>query len=118
MDSDLEPLDEFDQIQRVTQRVVRGALVGIPTWLVLLLLFPLTGLGVLPCLLGATIVTIAVVVLAERRHRRRHADADAGGGDARTVARTRKPMSALTAVALTLGGVALLAYVLFVIRAA
>jgi ABC-type Fe3+-siderophore transport system permease subunit len=113
MHSDLEPLDEFDQIQRVTQRVVRGALVGFPTWILLLLLFPLTGLGVMPCFFGATIVTIAVVILAERRHRRRHADPASG-----PVGRTHRPMSALTAVALTLGGVAVLAYVLFVIRAA
>ena len=46
------------------------------------------------------------------------ADGGGGGGGGQTVPRTRKPMSALTAVALTLGGVALLAYVLFVIRAA
>ena len=117
MHSDLEPLDEFDEVQRITQRVVRGALIGDPTWLVLLLLFPLTGLGVLPCFFGATLVTIAIVILAERRHRRRHAEAAADGDD-RAPARPRKPMSALTAVALTLGGVALLAYVLFVIRAA
>jgi hypothetical protein len=113
MRSDLEPLDEFDQIERVTQRVVRGALIGIPTWILLLWLLPLTGLGVLPCFFGASLLATIAVVVAERRHRRRQAR-PAGPAEPRP----RRPMSALTAAALTLGGVALLAYVLFVIRAA
>ena len=107
-------MDEFDQIERVTQRVVRGALVGFPTWILLLWVLPLTGLGVLPCFLGASVLAAIVVVLAERRHRRRHAAAaQAEPGPAKP----RRPMSPLAAAGLTLAGVALLAYILFVIRA-
>ncbi len=112
MPSDLEPLDEFDQIERVTRRVVRGALIGFPTWILLLWLLPLTGLGVLPCFFGATLLAAIVVVVAERRHRRRH-----GRAPGPAEPRRRRPMSPLAAAALTLGAVALLAYVLFVISA-
>jgi hypothetical protein len=113
MRSEPEPLEEFDQIERVTQRVVRGALVGFPTWILLLWLLPLTGLGVMPCFFGASLLAAIAVVVAERRHRRRHSRPAASGAP-----RTRRPMSPLMAAGLTLAGVALLAYVLFVIRAA
>lgn len=105
-------MDEFDQIERVTQRVVRGALVGFPTWILLLWLLPLTGLGVLPCFVGASVLAAIVVVLAERRHRRRHATPAEAGPP-----RERRSMSPLAAAGLTLAGVVLLAYILFVIRA-
>ena len=106
-------MDEFDQIERVTQRVVRGALIGFPTWILLLWLLPLTGLGVLPCLFAASALAAVVVVVAERRRRRRHSRP----AEPRP-ARPKRAMSPLTAAALTLGAAALLAYVLFVIRAA
>jgi hypothetical protein len=106
-------LDEFDQIERVTRRVVRGALIGFPTWILLLWLLPLTGLGVLPCFVAASALAAIVVVLAERRHRRRQSGPSPTGPP-----RPRRAMSPLTAAGLTLGAVALLAYVLFVIRAA
>ena len=106
-------MDDFDQIERVTRLVGRSAAVGIPTWIVLLALLPLTGLGPLPCLSLATLLAGALVVVVERRRsRRERAEASPGAG------RPRRPMSALTAALLTLGGVALLVYVVFVIRAA
>ena len=67
----------------------------------------------LPCFFGASLLAAIVVVVAERRHRRRQARP---AGPARTA--PRRAMSPLTAAGLTLAGVALLAYVLFVIRAA
>ena len=109
-------MDDFDQIERVTRLVGRTAAVGIPTWIVLLAVLPFTGLGPLACLSLATLLTGALVVVVERRRSRRgEAEAtEAGTG----TARARRPMSPLTAAALTLGGVALLAYIVFVIRAA
>ncbi len=89
-------------------------------WVLLLFLLPFTGLGPLPCLSLATVLTVALVVWAERRRGRRlreAAAAEAGGG-AEGARPERGPMSAGTAVALTLGAVALLVYVIFVIRAA
>ena len=80
-------------------------------WLVLLgVLPPATGLGPLACLSMATILAAAAVVVVERRRARREAR-PAGGPPA-----PRRPMSALTAAGLTLGAVALLVYVLFVLR--
>ncbi len=88
---------------------------GIPVWLLLLLLLPLSGLGPLPCLSIATVLAVAAIVLAERRRTRRAAGATTDGELRRG---ERAPMSALTAAALTLGVVVLLVYVVFVIRAA
>ena len=95
---------------------MRGALVGFPTWIALLWLLPLTGLGVMPCFTLATLLAVAAVVLAER-YRRRRAGAPAPEGPAGG-ARPRRPMSPLAAAGLTLAGVALLIYVVFVIRSA
>ena len=50
------------------------AAVGIPTWILLLFLFPFSGLGPLLCLTGATFVTAGVVVWSERRRGRGAAD--------------------------------------------
>lgn len=86
-----------------------------PLWILLLALFPLTGLGVLPCLFGATLVTGVVVVLADRRRARREAGAPAPGSGA---APARRPMGALGGAGVALAVVAVLAYVLFVVRAA
>ena len=105
-------MDEFDQVQRVTRLVGRSAAVGVPTWIILLATLPFTGLGVIACLSLATVVATGAVVLLERRRRRREAPAPVAGPPG------RRPMSALTAAALTLGGVLLLVYVIFVIRAA
>jgi len=114
-DADPDDLHEFDQIQRVTERVGRGAAVGIPTWLVLLLLLPLSGMGALPCLVGATLIAAGIVIWAERRRaRRRDAEAD----EARGGTPEPRQMSPLAAVGLTLGAVVLLAYIVLVIRAA
>jgi hypothetical protein len=93
------------------------AALGIPVWILLLWLLPLSGMGPLPCLTLATALTAGVVVLAERRRARRLRDD--GDADAPTGPRGRRgPMSAPAAVALTLGVVVLLVYVLFVIRSA
>ena len=107
---------EFDQIERLTNRVVRGAAVGVPVWILLLGLLPFTGLGVGACLLGATVVAVAAVVLVERlRGRRAAGDAGRAAGG-RRVARGR--MSPLAAAGLTLGVVLVIVYVIFVVRAA
>ena len=80
-------------------------------WLVLLgVLPPATGLGPLACLSLATLLAAGAVVVVERRRARREAR-PAGSPPA-----PRRPMSALTAAGLTLGAVALLVYVLFVLR--
>ena len=107
-------MDDFEQVERVTRLVGRSAAVGIPTWIVLLALLPLTGMGPLPCLSLATLLAGALVVVVERRRSRRGERAEASPG----AVRPRRPMGALTAALLTLGGVALLVYVVFVIRAA
>jgi hypothetical protein len=71
-----------------------------------------TGLGPLACLSLATLLAAAVVVLVERR-RARSGARPAGGAPP-----TRRPMSALTGAGIALGVVALLVYVVFVLRAA
>jgi uncharacterized iron-regulated membrane protein len=90
------------------------AAVGIPTWILLLFLFPFSGLGPLLCLTGATLVTAAVVVWSERRRGR---DAEDGGGQQEPDA-PRAPMGALAGAGIAVGVVVLLVYVIFVIRAA
>jgi hypothetical protein len=91
--------------------VARGALVGVPTWLVLLALLPFTGLGIGACLALATGLAIAAVVAVERLRGRERAPAPAArrGGP-------RRSMSPLAAAGLTLLTVAIVAYVIFVIR--
>jgi len=87
--------------------------VFLPVWIVLLGVLPyVTGMGPLGCLSLATLLAAVAVVLVERRRSRRRAR-PAGAPPA-----ARRPMSALTAAGLTLGAVALLAYVVFVLRAA
>lgn len=93
--------------------MLRAAAVGVPTWVVLLAALPATGLGVGACLALATLGAVVAIVLAGRMR----------GGRARTegdadAPRPRRAIGPLAAVALTLGAVALLAYVVFVIRAA
>ena len=88
---------------------------GIPTWIVFLAVLPFTGLGVMPCLLGASVLAVGAVVWAERRRARR-----IGGvaPERPAAAAAGRPMSALAAAGLTLGAVAVLAYIVLVIRAA
>jgi hypothetical protein len=87
--------------------------VFLPTWIVLLAVLPFaTGLGPLACLSLATLVAAAAVVAVERRRSRKAAQ-PAGGPPA-----PRRPMSALSAAGLTLGAVALVVYVIFVLRSA
>lgn len=105
-------MEEFDRLEQVTQRVLRCALLGIPVWLVLLVLIPQTGLGALPSLTLATLCTVGVVVVSERRRGRVGTPPRSESG------RSRRPMGPLTAAALTLGGVVLFIYVIFVIRVA
>ncbi|WP_217914571.1 hypothetical protein [Miltoncostaea marina] len=87
---------------------------GVPVWLVLLLLVPRTGLGPMPSLFLATVLTAAVVVAVERR-RSRHARA-AAAPHARPA--ERRPMSALAGAGIALGAIVVLAYVVFVLVAA
>ena len=112
-------MDDFDQIERVTRLVGRTAAVGIPTWIVLLAVLPFTGLGALACLSLATLLAGALVVVVERRRSRGGEAAEEAAEEAAVgTPRARRPMGPLTAAALTLGGVALLAYIVFVVRAA
>ena len=58
----------------------RAALVGVPTWIVLLALLPFTGLGVGACLALATVLAIAAIVVAERLRRREERGEGVGRG--------------------------------------
>ena len=108
-------MDDFDQVERVTRLVGRAAAVGVPAWIVLLAVLPFaTGLGPLACLSLATLLAGALVIVVERRRSRRAGRSQEADG----APRVRRPMSAGTAVLLTLGGVALLVYIVFVIQAA
>lgn len=111
-----EPLDDFDQIERVTRRIGRAALVGVPVLVVLLAVLPFTGLGVLACLSLAVLLSVVAVVLAERRRIAR-AERAASPPDA-TARGERAPMSALAGAGIALGVVVVLVYVVFVVRAA
>jgi hypothetical protein len=71
-----------------------------------------TGLGPLACLSLATLLAAVLVVLVERRRSRTETRPDGGPGPA------RRPMSALTGAGVALGVVALLVYVIFVLRSA
>lgn len=75
-------------------------------------MLPLSGMGPLPCLVGAVLLTAVVVVLAERRRVRRLGvpeDAAASGETAPS-----RPMGPLTAAGLTLFVVLVVVYVIFV----
>jgi hypothetical protein len=57
----------FDRADRWTARVARGMAVGIPVWLVLLLVFPLAlDAGPLPSLVLATILAVVITETVER----------------------------------------------------
>jgi hypothetical protein len=103
--------DDFDQIERLTRRVGRAALVGVPTWIVLLAVLPFTGLGVGACLALATGIAIAAVIAAERLRGRDRSRAPAGRARG-----PRRAMSPLAAAGLTLLAVAIIVYVVFVLR--
>ncbi|MEQ8834642.1 MAG: hypothetical protein RIB67_09395 [Miltoncostaeaceae bacterium] len=111
---------DFDDVERMTRAFrawARTALiVGLPVWLVLLLTVPRLGLGPMPSLALASLVAAVLVVVAERLRRgglrRRGAT---GGAPGPGPAAPRRPMSAVTAVLLTLGIVIAVAYTLFVI---
>jgi hypothetical protein len=105
------PEDDFDQVERITGRVLRGAAVGVPVWILLLALLPFTGLGVMACLLGATAVAVAAVVAAERVHARRATPRRAGARG------PRRRMSPLAAAGITLAAVLVVVYVIFVLSA-
>jgi hypothetical protein len=82
-------------------------------WIVLLAVLPFaTGLGPLACLSLATLLAAVLVVLVERRRSRTETRPDGGP------APVRRPMSALTGAGVALGVVALLVYVIFVLRSA
>ena len=79
----------FDRADRWTGRVARGMAVGVPVWLVLLLVMPLGfGLGPMPSLILATVLAIAITEVVERvllrpLLARRRAEGGADGGIAR-----------------------------------
>jgi hypothetical protein len=103
--------DDFDQIERLTRRVGRAALVGVPTWSVLLAVLPFTGLGVGACLALATGIAIAAAIGAERLRGR-----DRSAAPAERPPGPRRALSPLAAAGLTLLAVAIIAYVVFVLR--
>ena len=115
---DRQAMDDFDDVDRITRAVAHwgrwGLVVGFPVWLVLLVLVPRVGLGAIGSLALSTLAASIVVVAAERVGRRRAGAPDAAGTPARAP-RRRRPMSAPVAVALTLGGVVLVAYVVFIV---
>jgi hypothetical protein len=92
--------------------VARAAAVGVPTWIVLLALLPATGLGVGACLSIATGLAAVAAIAAERLRGRRGRETAP-----RRRPRARWSLSPLAAAGLTLAAVALVAYVVFVIRA-
>lgn len=121
---DREAMSDFDHVDRITARFLYWArpalLVGLPVWLVLLLLVPNTGLGPMPSLALSSLVALGVVVAAERLWRRvapaRRAPGTPEGDRPAAGRRARKrPMSPLLAVVLTLAGVALFVYVIFIV---
>lgn len=114
---DHEAMRDFDDVERITRAFRAWArmalIVGLPVWLLLLLSVPRTGLGPMPSLALSTLLATALVVVAERLRRRRAPDGGPEGTAPGTGA--RRPMSAVTAVLLTLGVVIGVAYTLFVI---
>lgn len=120
---DPEAMRDFDDVARITERFVHWAkwslVVGLPLWLVLLVLVPRTGLGAIGSLSLATLITALVVVWAERVGGRLRGHRDGAvipqeeGAPVRR--RARGPMSATKAVLLTLAGVAVFAYLIFII---
>jgi len=103
---------EFDQVERITNRVLRAAAIGVPVWILLLALLPFTGLGVGACLLGATAVAVAAIVVVDRGHARRAAAPGHAGARG-----PRRRMSPLAAAGITLGAALVVAYVIFVLSA-
>jgi uncharacterized iron-regulated membrane protein len=95
--------------------VGRAAAVGIPVWLVLLFLLPFTGMGALACMTIATFLSFGVVAWADRRHERRGRAGGESPAGAPAAHAPKRPMSPLAAAGLTLGGVVVLAYVLFIV---
>ncbi|MGD9696414.1 MAG: hypothetical protein AB7V42_12240 [Thermoleophilia bacterium] len=116
-------MDDFDQVEQLTRRITaavgRAALIGIPVWLALLLVYPLTGLGIMPCFFLATLTAAAIVFAAERlRSRERRAAQVAGPAGGTATARPRRQLTPLGAAALTLAVVVALIYVIFILRSA
>lgn len=70
-------------------------------------------MGPLPCFFGASFIALGVVIWNDRRHARREAAEVAAAPGAAEA--PRRQMSPLTAAGLTLGGVVVLFYVVFVI---
>jgi hypothetical protein len=101
-------------VQRLTARIGRAAAWFIPTWILLLAALPFTGLGIGACLAGATLIAVAAVILAERRRNRRLGAATSAAAGAPVA---RRPMGAAAGAGIALGAVALIAYVLLVLRA-
>jgi hypothetical protein len=110
-------MDDFDQIDQLTRRLGRwaavAAVVGLPIWLLLLAVLPRVGLGVGASFLSASAVAVAAVVLVLRRGAARR-----GRPASRRPRGARSPMTPLAAAGLTLAAVAVLVYVILVLRAA
>lgn len=115
---DRQAMEDFEDVERITHTFVHwskwGLIVGLPIWLVLLVVVPASGLGAIGSLSLSTLLAAGAVVLAERRLGRRTGRA----GEAPQVGgrrRERAPMSPVRAVFLTLVGVVAVIYVVFII---
>lgn len=118
---DPETMSDFEDVERMTRAFVHWAkfalLIGLPFWLALLVLIPQLGLGLNASLLSSSVVAVAITVAAERVWVRRVAPASGDGAPSGAMSRrrARRPMSAARAVILTLVGVAVAAYVIFIV---
>lgn len=116
---DREALQDFEDVERITRAFVYwskwGLIVGLPIWLVLLVVVPSSGLGAIGSLGVSTLLATGVVVLAERLRGRRASPAEGDPGAAPPRPRERRPMSPLRAVILTLASVVLVVYVVFIL---
>lgn len=116
---DREALQDFEDVERITRAFVYwskwGLIVGLPIWLVLLVVVPASGLGAIGSLSLSTLLATGVVVLAERVWGRRASPAEGDAEAAPRRRRERRPMSPLRAVILTLASVVLVIYVIFIL---
>lgn len=115
---DRRAMEDFEDVERITRTFVHWSkwslIVGLPIWLVLLVVVPASGLGAIGSLSLSTLLAAGAVVLAERRLGRRTDPAgEAPRGGARR--RRRAPMSPVRAVFLTLVAVVAAIYVIFII---
>jgi hypothetical protein len=116
---DDQSLQDFEDVERITRAFVYWSkwalIVGLPIWLVLLVVVPRSGLGLMASLGLSTLLAAGAVLLAERQWGRGPAPAGGEQGPVPRRRRERRPMSPLRAVVLTLASVVLVIYVIFIL---